>query len=160
MTQPQPVPLEPLWSEERINRLITSLLFNTHTPRAMARRVAYTIRDEYEAKLDEYQAVFLYYIDQADKMEAALTTARVQQQAQPVPPVPIWDDARMAEWVDEHWMGVGSAEAMGAAMRDEYQAYVALQAARIAELEAQVHELERMVSLEFEQAVAKGKARQ
>lgn len=44
-------PTAPLWTDERIDELIISVLFNNHTPRGLARRVSYTVRDDYETAL-------------------------------------------------------------------------------------------------------------
>ena len=75
-TQPSPLPfvsLKELWADERINALINEILSTSaHTPRGLARRVSYTVRDDYEAKLDEYQAVILHYVVWSQEYEAKL----------------------------------------------------------------------------------------
>lgn len=39
---------------------------------------------------------------------------------------PLWPDERIAEWLDDYWLGVGAAEAMGTEMRDEYEIVLAV----------------------------------
>lgn len=36
----------------------------------------------------------------------------------------LWSNERIKDWVSEHWQGVGSAEALGTEMRDEYEAKI------------------------------------
>lgn len=48
---------------------------------------------------------------------------------------PVWTQQRIVDWLDDHWLGVGSAEAIAAEIIEEYEAKLAQQAARIAELE-------------------------
>lgn len=50
--------LAPLWSDERINEYIKTVLIDqpNHTPRGLVRRVSYAVRDDYEAERRQLHA--------------------------------------------------------------------------------------------------------
>jgi len=74
---------EPLWTDERINEYISTVLFNQpgHTPRGLVRRVSYAIRDEYERDRANFQAIYEQYISKpdADDADRARLVARVDR---------------------------------------------------------------------------------
>ena len=69
---PQPLPSlsGQVWSDERINELIKSVMIDqpNHTPRGLVRRVSYAIRDDYEHELAAARA-------RMAELEAALALA-------------------------------------------------------------------------------------
>jgi hypothetical protein len=56
----------PLWDDERIEGVLMWVKYRGLT--AGTREMLKIMRDEYEAKLNEYQGVYLHYIEQAEKV--------------------------------------------------------------------------------------------
>lgn len=76
---------EPLVSDHDIREAANAagkewLLGNIGVPRVCKKQLV-MLRDQYEAKLDEYQAAFLYYIELAERNEARIAELQSQLDA-------------------------------------------------------------------------------
>lgn len=64
--------VEPLWPRGRIVQRQKELMRSMPTLGAAIAQLTLDISDEYEAKLNDYQGTYLYYIDLAEKTEARI----------------------------------------------------------------------------------------